>query len=171
MDFKKFIRDIPDFPKPGILFRDITPLLKDPKAFASCIEQMAEIARSHQPTVITAIESRGFLFAVPIAMQLGLPFIPIRKPGKLPYKSIAVEYSLEYGSGKLEMHEDGVHKDDRVIIVDDLLATGGTARGAATLVENVGATVAGFIFAIELGFLKGRDILKGYPVDCLITYD
>jgi adenine phosphoribosyltransferase len=170
MDLKQYIRDIPDFPKPGILFRDITPLLKDPKAFAYCIDQMSEIARSKNPTVITAIESRGFLFAVPIAMQLKLPFIPIRKPGKLPYKSVAIEYSLEYGSGKLEMHEDGVHTNDRVIIIDDLLATGGTAKGAATLVENVGASVAGFIFAIELGFLHGRDLLKGYDVNCLIEY-
>ena len=170
MDLKKYIRDIPDFPKPGILFRDITPLLKDPKAFAYTISKMSEIAKSKNPTVITAIESRGFLFACPIALQLGLPFIPIRKPGKLPYKSVAVEYALEYGSGTLEMHEDAVQKGDRVIIIDDLLATGGTAKGAAQLVEQVGATVQGFIFGIELSFLHGRSVLEGYSVDCLMEY-
>ena len=170
MDIKQFIRDIPDFPQPGILFRDITPLLKNPAAFSFALQQMAEIAQSKKPTAIAAIESRGFLFATPLAQMLSLPFIPIRKPGKLPYKSIAVEYSLEYGSGKLEMHEDAVEKNDRVLVVDDLLATGGTARGAADLIEKAGGNIAGFLFGIELSFLKGREFLGSYPVDTLISY-
>ena len=170
MNLKEYIRDIPDFPQPGILFRDITPLLKEPKAFHYVIDRMAEIARSRGATAIAAIESRGFLFAAPLALKMGVPFIPIRKPGKLPYDSVTVEYSLEYGSGKLEMHSDACSPSDKVLVVDDLLATGGTGSGAAQLIEKLGATVAGFIFAIELSFLEGRKNLKEYQVDSLLTY-
>ena len=170
MDLKKYIRDIPDFPSPGILFRDITPLLKDPKAFSYAVDQMAESVMSHKPTALVAIESRGFLFATPLSIKLGLPFVPVRKPGKLPYESVNVEFSLEYGSGKLEMHSDALNSSDKVVIIDDLLATGGTAKGAALLCEKVGAKVVGTQFAIELTFLNGRKALEGYDVGALLAY-
>jgi adenine phosphoribosyltransferase len=170
VDLKKYIRDIPDFPSAGILFRDITPLLKDPKAFDYAINQMAEKISGSKPTAVAAIESRGFIFATPIAIKLGIPFIPVRKPGKLPYEAVSVEYSLEYGSGKLEMHADSLGKNDKVIIVDDLLATGGTAKAAADLCEKVGASVVGYQFAIELSFLGGRDVLAPKDVSALRVY-
>lgn len=170
MDLKKYIRDIPDFPSPGILFRDITPLLKDPKAFSYAVDLMSENVIDNKPTALVAIESRGFLFATPLSIKLGLPFVPVRKPGKLPYDSVTVEYSLEYGSGKLEMHSDALNSSDRVVIIDDLLATGGTAKGAAMLCEKVGAKVISAQFAIELSFLNGRKTLERYNVGALLTY-
>ena len=170
VDLKKYIRDIPDFPSAGILFRDITPLLKDPKAFDYAINQMAEKISASKPTAVAAIESRGFIFATPIAIKLGVPFIPVRKPGKLPYEAVSVEYSLEYGSGKLEMHADSLNNNDKVVIVDDLLATGGTAKAAADLCEKVGATVVGYQFAIELSFLGGRSVLSPKEVSALMVY-
>jgi adenine phosphoribosyltransferase len=170
MNLKEYIRDIPDFPTKGILFRDITPLLKNPSAFNYAIDQMVESVSRYKPTAICAIESRGFLFATPIALKMNLPFVPVRKPGKLPYESVTVEYSLEYGSGKLEMHGDALSSKDSVVIIDDLLATGGTAKGAALLCEKVGAKVVGYEFGIELSFLNGRNHLEPLPVNALIAY-
>ena len=170
MNLHTYIRDIPDFPKPGILFKDITPLLKEPKAFRYAVDSLSDKVKASEATAVAAIESRGFLFACPIAHALGLPFIPIRKPGKLPYKSLSVEYSLEYGVGNLEMHEDAFSSSDSVVIVDDLLATGGTAKGAAQLIETAGAKVVGCLFVIELTFLHGKTLLKDYSVDALLSY-
>lgn len=170
MELKKYIRDIPDFPTPGILFRDITPLLKDSSAFGYTIEMMEAYARELKPTCIVGVESRGFYFATPIADRLKLPFVPIRKPGKLPHNAIDVEYSLEYGKGKLEMHADALTATDRALIIDDVLATGGTALGSATLVEKLGAKVAGLVFLIELAFLNGRKALPNYQIRSLVEY-
>jgi adenine phosphoribosyltransferase len=164
------IRDIPDFPKPGILFKDITPILADQLAFRAAIDLLAVAAAPLQPTQVVAIESRGFIFGAPLAVALGLGFAPVRKPGKLPYKAAREEYSLEYGSGVLEMHEDAV-AGQRVLIVDDLLATGGTAAASARLCQRLGATVVGFAFVIELAFLAGRESLDpATPVRSLLTY-
>jgi adenine phosphoribosyltransferase len=164
------IRDIPDFPKPGILFKDITPILADPTAFRAALDLLATVAEPLRPTQVVAIESRGFIFGAPLAAQLGVGFAPVRKPGKLPYRSAREEYTLEYGSGVLEMHEDAV-SGQRVLIVDDLLATGGTAAATARLCQRLGAQVAGFTFVIELGFLAGRDALDpNTPVRSLLTF-
>ena len=149
-----FIRDVPDFPRPGILFKDITPLLMDAAALRRSVELMTEIVRPMRPDLIVAIESRGFLFGVPLALSLGAGFVPVRKPGKLPYRTLRADYELEYGSGTLEIHAD-LPPGRRVVVVDDLLATGGTAAGAAQLCERQGAHVAGYAFVIELGFLNG----------------
>lgn len=163
------VRDVPDFPKPGILFKDITPLLSDPQTLRSTISLLAEQIAVRKPTLVVGIESRGFIFGVPVADRLGLGFAPIRKPGKLPYRKVSEEYTLEYGSGILEMHEDAVAGHD-VVIVDDLLATGGTAAAAARLCERLGARVVGFSFVIELTFLKGRELLGSTPTSALLVY-
>ena len=165
------VRDIPDFPTPGILFKDITPVLGDSDALKEVIDRMTELADARNPDLVIGIESRGFIFGVPIALNLGLGFAPIRKLGKLPYKTIREEYALEYGSNTVEIHHDAIEPGQRVIIVDDLLATGGTATAAARLVEKLGGEVCGFTFLVELGFLPGRDALRGYHVDALIRYD
>ena len=170
MELQNFIREIPDFPKPGILFRDITPLLSEPRAFAKVVERLAELTVASNATAIVGIESRGFIFGAPVAIRLGLPFVPVRKPGKLPAKRMSVEYSLEYGSSQLDIHEDALKNGDRVVIIDDLLATGGTARAAAKLVELLGAEVAQFLFVIELSALNGRTTLADYDSNALITY-
>lgn len=170
MDLKRYIRDVPDFPQPGILFRDITPLLSDAAAFRNAISSLADDAKRHQPGAIVGIESRGFLFGSPVADRLGLPFVPVRKPGKLPAARMSVEYTLEYGENQLDIHADALAKGARAYIVDDLLATGGTARAAAKLVELVGAEVAGFGFVIELPGLGGRERLSGYEVTALLQY-
>jgi adenine phosphoribosyltransferase len=167
---KSVVRDVPDFPKPGILFRDITPLLGDGKAFGEVVDALVAIARTSKATKIAAPESRGFIFGAPTAAKLGIGFIPIRKPGKLPGKKRRVTYALEYGTDTLEMHEDGAVPGDRVLLIDDLLATGGTIRACADLVEGTGATVVGFAFAIELAFLKGREKLGVRPVHALLIY-
>lgn len=164
------IRDVPDFPKPGIIFKDITPVLQDAEAYSQVIDRMAEAAREMDPTVIIGIESRGFIFGGPIALKLGLPFSLIRKLGKLPHDRVMEEYALEYGTATIEMHEDGVKPGDRVVIVDDLLATGGTASAAAKLVQRLGAEVGGFIFLVELSFLPGREQLSDYKICSLIEY-
>jgi len=171
MDYKKHIREVPDFPKKGILFYDITTLLMDPAVLKSVIDDMEERTKSLKITKIAAIESRGFIFGVPLAMRLGVPFIPIRKPGKLPYKTKRYEYTLEYGKDAVEMHEDAVTKNDHILLVDDLLATGGTMQAAASLVKECGGNVTGMMFVIELNFLNGRDKLKSYKVDSLVRYD
>jgi adenine phosphoribosyltransferase len=170
VDLKTRIRDVPDFPQPGILFRDITPLLGDSEAFQSALDQLAEIAAAHAPDAIVGIESRGFLFGGPLADRMGLPFVPIRKPGKLPAAHMSVEYSLEYGENQLDIHADALASGQGVFIVDDLLATGGTAAAAAKLVELIGGRVAGFGFVIELVSLGGRAKLAGYEVASLVRY-
>jgi len=170
MNLKSFIRDVPDFPKPGILFRDITPLLKSPGAFSEAIKRLAAICGPIHPTAIIGVESRGFLFGAPLAIDLGLPFIPVRKPGKLPSARMKVEYALEYGTSQLDIHQDALKQGDRVVIVDDVLATGGTARAAAKLVEMLGAQVVAQLFVIELEFLEGRKALPEYRVESLLSY-
>jgi adenine phosphoribosyltransferase len=171
IDLKSYIRDVPDFPTPGILFRDITPLLHDPRAFGAALDEMAEYVRSRAVDAVIGIESRGFLFGAPIAQQLALPFVPIRKPGKLPASRMTVEYSLEYGSGQLDIHADALAPGDRVVIVDDLLATGGTAHAASKLVELLGAVVDSHLFLIELAPLAGRKLLAGYEAHAVMRYE
>ena len=170
MDYKKHVREVPDFPKKGILFYDITTLLMKPDVFNTMINEMAERVKGMDIDKIAGIESRGFIFGAPLAQKLGKPFILVRKPGKLPYKTVKYEYSLEYGKDTIEMHADAVEKDDRILLVDDLLATGGTIQAAANLVKECGGTVAGLLFAIELEFLKGRDKLAGLRAESIIKY-
>ena len=169
-DLRTLIRDIPDFPAPGILFRDITPLLGDAAAFGRALDWFAALPAAREATAIVGIESRGFIFGAPVAARLGVGFVPVRKEGKLPHAAHAEEYTLEYGTSTLEIHRDALSAADRVLVVDDLLATGGTARAAARLIAMTGASVAGLAFLIELGDLDGRALLPGYPVDALITY-
>jgi adenine phosphoribosyltransferase len=171
VDLKQYIRDVPDFPVPGILFRDITPMLRDAKAFGYALELLTEHVRGVAPDAVVGIESRGFLFGAPVAATLGLPFVPIRKPGKLPAERMTIEYTLEYGNNQLDIHADALAKGQRAVIIDDLLATGGTALAAAKLVELVGADVAGIVFLIELAGLRGRDELGDYDVRSFVVYD
>ena len=170
MDLKTYIRDVPDFPEPGILFRDITPLLGDAAARRFVIDEMAAYVASRGVDAIVAIESRGFLFGMPVADRLGLPFVPVRKPGKLPSARMSVEYSLEYGSGQLDIHADALVRGSRAIIIDDLLATGGTARAACDLVALLGASVDSLLFVVELGHLGGRARLSEFDVRALAVY-
>jgi adenine phosphoribosyltransferase len=170
VDLKTLIRDIPNFPQPGILFRDITPLLANPEGLAVVLEWLEADVRERDAAAIVGIESRGFIFGAPLASRLSLPFIPVRKPGKLPAARMSVEYSLEYGESRLDIHEDALAAGTRAYIVDDLLATGGTALASAKLVEMIGGTVAGFGFVIELEALGGRKRLGDYPVTSLIRY-
>ena len=170
MNLKESIRDVPDFPKQGIIFKDITTLLKDKAAFHKTIDMLGEHYKGKQIDQILAIESRGFIFGSVLAYQLGTGFIPVRKPGKLPHHTEKVIYELEYGSDSLEIHKDAFQKDQRVLIVDDLLATGGTAAAVAKLVERLQGHVVGFSFVIELTFLNGREKLKGYDIHTLIQY-
>ena len=171
MDLKTTIREIPDFPKPGILFYDITTLLKDADALKESIEQLYDLIKNKKIDKIAAIESRGFLFAIPLALKLNCGFAIIRKPGKLPYKKISESYDLEYGSNTIEMHEDAIEKDDKVLLFDDLLATGGTMKAAANMVEKLGGKIDSILFLVELTFLNGRDKLQGYNVNSLLMYD
>ncbi|TMA23935.1 MAG: adenine phosphoribosyltransferase [Deltaproteobacteria bacterium] len=169
---RQLIRDIPDFPQPGILFKDITPVLADAKAFQAVLDEMEERLRGRGFDRIVAIESRGFVFGAALADRLEIGFSPVRKLGKLPYKTHRIEYALEYGKGVLEAHVDSVKPGEKVAIVDDLLATGGTAWGAAQLVQKQEGQVGAFLFVVELSFLKGRDRLAQYgaPVEALISY-
>ncbi len=169
-DLKAYIRDVPDFPKPGILFKDITPLLTAPAAFASAIHQLCQRYEGQRLDAVAAAEARGFLLAAPMALQLKLPLVPLRKPGKLPYRTHALKYELEYGMAELQMHIDSVKPGARVLIVDDLLATGGTLRAACQLVEKADGKVAGCAVLVELKFLKGRDVLQPFEVFSLIQY-
>lgn len=171
MDLKEHIRNVPDFPKPGIMFRDITPLLAHPKAFQAAIQQMAEPYRGRQIQAVAAAEARGFIFAAPLAIELNCAFVPVRKPGKLPFDTQAFHYELEYGTDTLEIHTDAFTEGDNVLLIDDLLATGGTMQACARLVENSGAHVVGCAFAIELTFLNGREKLAPYDVFSLLHYD
>ena len=164
------VRDVPDFPKPGILFRDLTPLMGDGAAMREAVDLLSEVAVRHRPELIVAIESRGFIFGAPVAASLGVGFVPVRKPGKLPHKTRRRSYDLEYGTDALEMHADAVVKGARVVIVDDLLATGGTAAATVELVREIGGEVVGASFVVELTLLRGRDRLAGVPVDALLTY-
>lgn len=170
MDFKEKIRVIPDFPSPGIRFKDITTLLNDGPAFQAAIDQLKDFAAKHEADIIAGPESRGFLLAAPMAYGLGKGFVPIRKPGKLPCETISVDYALEYGKDSLEIHKDAVQPGQRVIIADDLLATGGTIASAVKLIEQLGAKVVGVCFLIELTYLNGREKLEGYDVFSLVQY-
>lgn len=165
------IRDIPDFPEPGILFKDITPLLADHNGLQVAVGALVDHFESGGVTQVAGIESRGFIFAAPIALSLGAGFIPIRKPGKLPFDVVREDYELEYGTDSLELHKDAVTAGDRVLIIDDVLATGGTAITAAKLVEHLGATVVGIGVMVELEFLEGRKRLEGYDVISLVQYE
>ncbi|MCB9759046.1 MAG: adenine phosphoribosyltransferase [Alphaproteobacteria bacterium] len=167
---KATIRDIPDFPKPGILFKDITPVLADCQLLRATVDHFAEKYTGWHIDAVVGMESRGFIFGAPLAMALGASFVPARKPGKLPYRSIGVEYSLEYGTARLEMHVDALKKGQRVLVVDDLLATGGTARATCQLVRQLEADVVACCFVIELSFLNGRDELEPMSVESLVIY-
>ncbi|CDX02544.1 adenine phosphoribosyltransferase [Desulfitobacterium sp. LBE] len=170
LDFDKYIRVIDDFPKPGISFKDITTLLKDGEAYRAAVDAIVERVRESQPDLIVGPEARGFLLGAPVAYALGIGFVPVRKPGKLPGKTVSETYELEYGSDTLEVHADAIQPGQRIAIVDDLLATGGTTSATARLIEKTGAQVAGMSFLIELGFLEGRKRLEGYEVFSLIKY-
>ncbi|MCR9172270.1 MAG: adenine phosphoribosyltransferase [bacterium] len=159
-EVKKAIRDIPDFPKPGIVFKDITPIMQDAELSKAIVQHLKSIYKDQKVEAIAGIESRGFLFGYPLAMELGIPFILIRKKGKLPHKTISYDYDLEYGSATIEMHVDAVSKGQRVLVHDDLLATGGSAEAAAKLIQKGGAEIIGFDFLVELEFLKGADKLR-----------
>ncbi len=168
---KKLIREIPDFPKKGILFYDITTLLKDKVGLATLIDALAEHYIKHDVDLVLGMEARGFIFAPALAYRLNAGFVPLRKPGKLPAATAKFDYALEYGTNTLEIHKDAIQKGQRVLIVDDLLATGGTANATAKLARSLGAEVAGLGFVVELDFLKGRELLQGYDVFSLLHYD
>lgn len=167
---RDLIRDVPDFPKPGILFKDITPVLEHPAAFRQSIALIAEDAKAKGAETIVGIESRGFIFGVPVSLELDVPFVMARKLGKLPYDRITEEYALEYGTNTVEMHVDAIRPGQKAYVVDDLLATGGTAAAAARLVERLGGKVCGFGFLIELSFLEGRQNLLEYPIRALMEF-
>ncbi len=169
-DLRKLIREVPDFPKPGILFYDITTLLKDPTAFREVIDRMVDQVRDTPIDVVVGMESRGFIFSAPIAYKLGAGFVPVRKLGKLPADTIEVEYDLEYGTATLEIHRDAIQAGQRVLIVDDLLATGGTVQGTIELVQRLGGEVAGLSFMVELSALRGREQLSQFTIHALLTY-
>lgn len=167
---KSKIRDIPDFPKPGIVFKDITPLVKDPAALRLAVHQLLHPFLGRDITAVAGMEARGFIFGSLVAWELGIPFIPLRKPGKLPYDVQSVCYDLEYGSAELQVHIDAFDEKDKVLLIDDLLATGGTAKASCELIEKLGATVVACAFVVELDFLEGREKLKDYEVHSLLNY-
>ncbi len=167
---RSLVRDIPDFPKPGILFKDITPILKSPAAMRGVVDHWAEQYAGRGIEVIAGVESRGFLFGAALALRMDLPFVPIRKPGKLPADTVRAEYELEYGTDAVEIHRDAVEPGQRVLLIDDLLATGGTLEASVRLVEEVGGRVEAIACVIELGFLSGRDRLASHTIDALVTY-
>ncbi len=170
MDVQTYIRAIPDFPIPGILFRDITPLLKDKQGFKAAIDLFVGAYRNRKIDHVVGIEARGYMLGAPLAYAIGAGFVPVRKPGKLPYDKLSESYALEYGTNSLEIHADALGSDDRVLVVDDLLATGGTAAATRRLLERLGCSVEGFAFLIELEALKGRDALMGVDVTTFIKY-
>lgn len=171
LDLRQWVREIPDFPKPGILFRDLTPLMRDPRGWQEAVRRLGEQCEQLQPDLIVGIESRGFLVGMGLATALKLPFSPVRKPGKLPGDVHGVDYTLEYGEDRLEIHVDGFEDQPRVLVVDDLLATGGTAAACAQLVELAGGQLCGFSFVIELADLNGRSKLpEGVPTEALLVY-
>ena len=171
IDPREFIRDIPDFPKPGILFKDITPLLADAEAFGAAIDGLAANFQGRAIDLVAAAEARGFIFAAPLALRLGIGFVPIRKPGKLPHMTVSQEYQLEYGTDRLEIHSDAIRPGHRVLLLDDVLATGGTMRACCDLIDRAGAEVVACAFLLELSFLAGRSRLEPrFEVFSLITY-
>jgi adenine phosphoribosyltransferase len=170
LELAPLIRDIADFPKKGILFKDITTLLKDPRAFRQSIDQLTDLVRGYEPRVVIGMESRGFIFAAPIAYKLDAGFVPVRKLGKLPGEVISTEYDLEYGTNTLELHADAISQGDRVLIVDDLLATGGTVSATIELVERLQGHVVAVAFLVELTALRGRDRLSDYEIVSLIKF-
>lgn len=170
VEVQSYIRAIPDFPIPGILFRDITPLLKDKQGFKAAIDLFVEAYKGRAIDYVVGVEARGYMLGAPLAYAIGAGFVPVRKPGKLPYSKLSESYALEYGTNSLEIHDDALGNGDRVLVVDDLLATGGTAAATLRLLERLGANVEGFAFLIELEALKGRDALKGVDVTTFITY-
>ncbi len=170
MRLEDYIRDVPDFPIKGIIFKDITTLMKDPVAYNEGLNQLYELVKNKEVTKIVGIESRGFIYGGALAAKLGIGFVPVRKPGKLPADTISESYSLEYGTNTIEIHKDALQNTDRVLIHDDLLATGGTIEAAVKLVEKLGAQVAQISFIIELDFLRGRDKIKNYDVVSLVHY-
>ncbi len=171
MDYKSYIREVPDFPKPGILFYDITTLLKDPTCFRSIINELTEKYQQAGISKIVGIESRGFILGSPLAYHLQAGFVPVRKPGKLPADVYEVKYHLEYGSNSLAVHRDAIQEGESVLIVDDLLATGGTASATVHLIRQLGGEIAGVVFLVELLALQGREKLNGYDIHSLITYE
>lgn len=170
-DLKKLIREVPDYPKPGILFYDLTTLLKDKEGFRTLIDRLCAHYNGHTIDIVAGIEARGFIFGPALAYRLSAGFVPVRKPKKLPAKTASISYALEYGTDTLEIHEDAIKPGQRVLICDDLLATGGTASATSKLVEKLGGKIEGAAFAVELTFLKGRSKLNGYDVFSLIQYD
>lgn len=170
MDIKSLIRDVPDFPKKGIIFKDITPVLKNPKAFQHIIRQMAERYQKRKIDTIVAMESRGFILGGALATHMGVAFVPVRKPGKLPWKTLQETYELEYGKDALEIHQDSISKGDKVLVLDDVLATGGTAAATVRLVERAGGEVVEACFLIQLTFLNGHEKLKSIPVFSILQY-
>jgi adenine phosphoribosyltransferase len=170
LDLRARVRDVPDFPTEGIIFKDLTPLIADPEYFADTIRQLAEWAKPREPDLILGAEARGFIFGAALAYELGAGFIAARKPGKLPRETVEATYALEYGTDSLHVHRDAVSSGARVIVLDDVLATGGTAHAKVELVESLGGVVAGVLFVIELTFLDGRSKLEGYDVHSLISY-
>ena len=167
---KQKIRDVPDFPKPGIVFKDITPLLADVRSFQSVIDSFAKRYADKSVDAVVAVESRGFIFGAALAYRIDAGFVPVRKKGKLPYKVESIEYALEYGTDRIEMHQDALHKGSRVLVIDDVLATGGTAKATCDLVEKMGGHIIECAFVVELGFLNGREKLKGREIFSLIQY-
>jgi adenine phosphoribosyltransferase len=170
VDLKTKIRDVPDFPKPGVVFKDIMPLLADPEALEEAVGRIAEWARPRKPDMVLGAEARGYITGGALACRLGCGFVPARKPGKLPWRTVAVKYALEYGFDQLEVHADSIRAGQRVLVHDDVLATGGTAKATVELVEQLGGIVVGLPFIIELAFLNGRDRLQGYDVFSLVEY-
>lgn len=164
------IRDIPDFPKPGIVFKDITPLVKDPATLRLAVHQLVQPFLGRDITAVAGMEARGFIFGSLVAWELGLPFVPLRKPGKLPYEVQSISYDLEYGSAELQVHIDAINSEDRVLLIDDLLATGGTAKASCELIEMLGAKVEACAFVVELDFLQGRELLRDYQVHSVLHY-
>ncbi|MFN8222595.1 MAG: adenine phosphoribosyltransferase [Gaiellales bacterium] len=169
-ELRGYIRDVPDFPQPGIIFKDLMPMIADAKAFAGCVDLLAEWARPRTPDVILGAEARGFIFGGALAYALGCGFVPARKPGKLPWTTIEARYDLEYGQDTLQVHADALGAGARVIVLDDVLATGGTAAAKVQLVEKLGGLVVGALFVVELGFLNGREKIAGTEVNALITF-
>jgi adenine phosphoribosyltransferase len=170
LDLRDRVRDVPDFPKPGIVFKDLMPLVADPTYFRETIDRLEALARPKRPDIILGAEARGFIFGGALADRLSCGFVPARKPGKLPWETVEATYDLEYGTDSLQVHADAISKGTRVIVHDDVLATGGTARAKTELVEALGGEVVGLLFVVELAFLNGRDKLAGYDVESLITY-
>ena len=170
LDLRDRVRDVPDFPKPGIVFKDLMPLVADAEYFRETIDRLEQLAKPRRPDIILGAEARGFIFGGALADRLGCGFVPARKPGKLPWETVEATYDLEYGTDRLQVHEDAISRGTRVIVHDDVLATGGTAKAKTELVEELGGEVVGLLFVIELAFLNGRDKLPGYDVEALISY-